>query len=188
VRAPWQSRSLLRTALATGLLAAAFLWPRTRITPWTAYAPGPPYTEVHLGTPGVQRTTTGNPGHHLSSSTTSSSWASQATVPTRFALARRKPGGSNPLTSTPVLAGQGAPNHHRRRSPRSRADRPARQPKGATKTEAAVSFAGHDDEDDEGPGRVSSTSAAGAGRGCGIACQRSAPTLLTFEVWGLEAA
>jgi hypothetical protein len=44
------SRSSLLTALATGLLASVFLWPRTRITPWTAYAPGPPYTEVHLGT------------------------------------------------------------------------------------------------------------------------------------------
>jgi ABC-type Fe3+ transport system permease subunit len=43
------SRSSLLAALATGLLAAAFLWPRTRLRGWTAYAPGPPWTEVHLG-------------------------------------------------------------------------------------------------------------------------------------------
>jgi hypothetical protein len=52
VTAHWPSRSSLLAALATGLLAAAFLWPRTRLTPWTAYAPGPPWTEVHLGPPG----------------------------------------------------------------------------------------------------------------------------------------
>ena len=52
MRARWPSRNSLLAALATGLLASAFLWPRTRMTPWTAYAPGPPYTEVHLGTPG----------------------------------------------------------------------------------------------------------------------------------------
>jgi hypothetical protein len=53
------SRSSLLAALATGLLAAAFLWPRTRITPWTAYAPGPPYTEVHLGPSGPWRNVVG---------------------------------------------------------------------------------------------------------------------------------
>jgi hypothetical protein len=53
------SRSSLLAALATGLLALVFLWPRTRITPWTAYAPGPPYTEVHLGTPGTWRNVVG---------------------------------------------------------------------------------------------------------------------------------
>jgi hypothetical protein len=52
-------RSSLLAALATGLLAAAFLWPRSRITPWTAYAPGPPYTEVHLGPPGPWRNVVG---------------------------------------------------------------------------------------------------------------------------------
>ena len=39
------------TAFAGGLLAAAFLWPRTRLTAWTAYAPGPPFTNPHLGEP-----------------------------------------------------------------------------------------------------------------------------------------
>jgi hypothetical protein len=53
------SRSSLLAALVTGLLASAFLWPRTRITPWTAYAPGPPYTEVHLGAPGPWRNVVG---------------------------------------------------------------------------------------------------------------------------------
>jgi hypothetical protein len=59
VRARWPSRNSLLAALATGLLASAFLWPRTRITPWTAYAPGPPYTEVHLGAPGPWRNVVG---------------------------------------------------------------------------------------------------------------------------------
>jgi hypothetical protein len=59
VRAPWRSRSSFLTAFATGLLAAAFLWPRTRITPWTAYAPGPPYTELHLGPPGPWKNVVG---------------------------------------------------------------------------------------------------------------------------------
>jgi hypothetical protein len=53
------SRSSLLAALATGLLASASVWPRTRITPWTAYAPGPPYTEVHLGSPGPWRNVVG---------------------------------------------------------------------------------------------------------------------------------
>ena len=52
-------RSSLLAALATGLLASAFLWPRTRLTPWTAYPPGPPYAEVHLGTPGPWRNVVG---------------------------------------------------------------------------------------------------------------------------------
>jgi hypothetical protein len=54
---PW--RGSLLTALASGLLAAAFLWPRSRLTPWTAYTPGPPYTEVHLGTPGPWKNVVG---------------------------------------------------------------------------------------------------------------------------------
>jgi hypothetical protein len=49
------SGSSILAALRTGPLAAAFLWPRTPITRWTAYAPGPPYTEVHLGPPGPWR-------------------------------------------------------------------------------------------------------------------------------------
>jgi hypothetical protein len=59
VRAPWSSRSSLLTALATGLLAAGFLWPRSRTTPWTAYAPGPPWTEMHLGPPDPWRNVVG---------------------------------------------------------------------------------------------------------------------------------
>jgi hypothetical protein len=59
VKVPWRSRGSVPTALATGLLAAAFLWPRTRPTPWTAYAPGPPYTELHLGPPGPWRNVVG---------------------------------------------------------------------------------------------------------------------------------
>jgi hypothetical protein len=59
VTARWSTRSSLLAALVTGPLAAAFLWPRTRITPWTAYAPGPPYTEVHLGSPGPWRNVVG---------------------------------------------------------------------------------------------------------------------------------
>jgi hypothetical protein len=59
VAAHWPSRSSLLAALATGLLALAFLWPRTRLTPWTAYPPGPPYAEVHLGTPGPWRNVVG---------------------------------------------------------------------------------------------------------------------------------
>jgi hypothetical protein len=54
---PW--RGSLLTALASGLLAAAFLWPRSRLTPWTAYTPGPPYTAVHLGTPGPWKNVVG---------------------------------------------------------------------------------------------------------------------------------
>ena len=52
MRAHWASRSSLLTALGTGLLAAAFLWPRTRLTGGTAYAPGPPWTEFHPSPPG----------------------------------------------------------------------------------------------------------------------------------------
>ena len=52
MRAHWPSRSSLLTALVAGLLAAGFLWPRTRVRTWTAYAPGPPWTEVHPGPPG----------------------------------------------------------------------------------------------------------------------------------------
>jgi hypothetical protein len=59
VTARWPSRSSLLIALATGLLAAAFLWPRTRVMTWTAYAPGPPYTEVHLGPLGPWRNVVG---------------------------------------------------------------------------------------------------------------------------------
>jgi hypothetical protein len=70
--APRPPRSSSLTALATGLLAAAFLWPRTRLTPWTAYAPGPPYTEVHLGTPG--------PWKNMIGLTTSYPWALLAGV------------------------------------------------------------------------------------------------------------
>ena len=46
------SRSSLVAALTAGLLPAAFLWPRTRVRTGTAYAPGPPWTEVHWGPPG----------------------------------------------------------------------------------------------------------------------------------------
>jgi hypothetical protein len=53
------SRGSLLASLATGLLAAAFLWPRTRIVAWTAYAPGPPFTEVHLGPPGPWKNVVG---------------------------------------------------------------------------------------------------------------------------------
>ena len=53
------SRSSLLAVLATGLLASAFLWPRTRLTPWTAYTPGPPYAEVYLGAPGPWRNVVG---------------------------------------------------------------------------------------------------------------------------------
>lgn len=59
MKVPWRSRGWVPTALATGLLAAAFLWPRTRPTAWTAYAPGPPYTELHLGPPGPWRNVVG---------------------------------------------------------------------------------------------------------------------------------
>jgi hypothetical protein len=59
VRAHRASRSSLLTALGTGLLAAAFLWPRTRPGTWTAYAPGPPWTEVHRGPPGPWRNVIG---------------------------------------------------------------------------------------------------------------------------------
>jgi len=59
VREPRRPRSSLLTALATGLLTAAFLWPRTRIRPWTAYAPGPPHTDLHVGPPGPWRNVVG---------------------------------------------------------------------------------------------------------------------------------
>ena len=59
MRARWPSRGSLIAALATGLLAVAFLWPRTQVTPWTAYAPGPPYTEIHLGPPGPWKSVVG---------------------------------------------------------------------------------------------------------------------------------
>jgi hypothetical protein len=59
VRAHRPSRGSLPTALATGLLASAFLWPRTRIIAWTAYAPGPPFTELQLGPPGPWRNVVG---------------------------------------------------------------------------------------------------------------------------------
>lgn len=59
MRAHWPSRGSLLTALATGLLAAACLWPRTRIVAWTAYAPGPPFTEVHLGPSGSWKNVVG---------------------------------------------------------------------------------------------------------------------------------
>ena len=49
MRAPWPSPGSLANALATGLLVVAFLWPRTRVVPWTAYPPGPPHTAVYLG-------------------------------------------------------------------------------------------------------------------------------------------
>ena len=57
--APRRSRSSLLAALVTGLLVAAFLWPRTRLTPWTAYTPGPPHTELHVGPPGPWRNVVG---------------------------------------------------------------------------------------------------------------------------------
>ena len=59
MRAHWPSRSSLLTALATGLLAAGFLWPRTRVRTGTAYAPGPPWTEIHWGPPGTWRNVVG---------------------------------------------------------------------------------------------------------------------------------
>ena len=59
MRAPWPSRGSLLAAFASGLLAAAFLWPRNRIRGWTAYAPGPPWTEIHRGPPGPWRNVVG---------------------------------------------------------------------------------------------------------------------------------
>jgi hypothetical protein len=53
------SRSSLLAALVTGLLASAFLWPRTRVRTGTAYAPGPPWTEIHWGPPGPWRNVVG---------------------------------------------------------------------------------------------------------------------------------
>lgn len=41
-------RPRVALAFAAGLLVTALLWPRTRITAWTAYAPGPPFAELHL--------------------------------------------------------------------------------------------------------------------------------------------
>ena len=63
--ARWPSRGSLLAALVTGLLAAAFLWPRTRTGSWTAYAPGPPSTELHLGSLGPWRNVLGLPTSYL---------------------------------------------------------------------------------------------------------------------------
>ena len=59
MRARWPWRNSLFAALVTGGAVAVFLWPRTRVTPWTAYPPGPPYTEAYLGPPGPWRNMVG---------------------------------------------------------------------------------------------------------------------------------